>query len=291
MVFRQFKLLGVQSPSTTSPFPHPKPAQRLLALHLIRVRERAKLSRAQLAERTDFSLHEIESIESGLHALDAVALRLWCRAVSTSLPEFAHELDAALAAQEDRQEKARVAERNARPEKPKTQLLCFAPDAAPKLLAVENVFAAIEFLLGTNRVRVFATDSSATLGFSANDTTRENVMCGDGDNNANSEYTLLRPTGAFLVMAGKLNGSHVSASAPRNPDLSWAPIEAWVSLCPYALDLANPSNVQRLQLGSLSPLQVELVLDRFAPQLSDIAVEQIISTHPDGAAWMAAWND
>ena len=108
----------MQSPSTTSAFPHPNPAQRLLALHLIRVRERAGLSRAQLAERTDFSLHEIENIESGYSALDAVALRLWCRAVGTSLPEFARELDAALAAQEDRQEKARVAEREAQSKTP-----------------------------------------------------------------------------------------------------------------------------------------------------------------------------
>ena len=283
----------MQFSPTTSPFPHLNPAQRLLALHLIRVRERAGLSRAQLAERTDFSLHEIEGIESGHCALDVIELRLWCRAVGTLLPEFARELDAALRAQEDRQEKTRVANREAKPEKPKTQLLCFAPDAVPRLLAVENIFAAIEFLLDTSRVRVFATDSSATLGLSANDTTRENVMRGDGnsDDDANGECTLLRPTGAFLVVAGKLNGSHVSASAPRNPDLSWAPIEAWVSLCPYALDLANTSNSERLELNSLSPLQVELVLDKFAPQLSDGAVESIMGEHPDGAAWMAAWND
>ena len=263
----------------------------MLILHLIRVRERAGLSRAQLAERTDFSLQEIESIESGLHALDAVALRLWCRAVGTSLPESARELDAALSAQEDRQEKARVADLNAKPEKPRTQLLCFAPDSPPKLLSVENIFAAIEFLLGTSRVRVFATDSSMTLGFSANDTTQENVMSADGHDDAAGEYTLLRPTGAFLVVAGKLKGSHVSASAPRNLDLSWAPPEAWVSLCPYALDLANTSNSERLRLGSLSPLQVELVLDRFVPQIPDSTVEQIMSEHPDGAAWIAAWND
>ena len=283
----------MQSLSTTSHFPHPNPAQRLLALHLIRVREWAGLSRAQLAERTDFSLREIESIESGLHVLDAVALRLWCRAVGTSLPEFARKLDAALSAQEDRQEKARVAEREAQSKSPNIQLLCFAPDAAPRLLAVENVFAAIEFLLGTNIVRVFATDSSATLGFSANDSTQENVVNGDGNggDNANGEYTLLRPTGAFLVVAGKLKGSHVSAAAPRNPDLSWTPLDAWVSLCPYALDLANPNNRQRLRLGSLSPLQMELVLDKFAPQLSDTAVEKIMGEHPDGAAWMAEWND
>ena len=283
----------MQFQSTTSSFPHPKPQQRLLALHLLRVRERAGLSRAQLAERTDFSLHEIESIESGLHTMDAVALRLWCRAVGTSLPEFARELDAALAAQEDRQEKARVAEREAQSKAPNIQLLCFAPDAAPKLLAVENVFAAIEFLLGTSRVRVFATDSSATIGLSANDTTQENVMSGEGGGSEDTagEYTLLRPTGAFLVVAGKLKGSHVSASAPRNPDLSWAPIEAWVSLCPYALDLANTSNSERLRLGSLSPLQLELVLDKFALQLSDSIVEDIMAEHPDGATWMAAWND
>ena len=262
-------------------------------MHLIRVREQAGLSRAQLAERTDFSLHEIESIEGGHCALDAVALRLWCRAVGTSLPEFARELDAALLAQEDRQEKARVAARNAKPEKPKTQLLCFAPDAQPKLLAVENIFAAIEFLLGTSRVRVFATDSSATLGLSANDTTQEDVKSGNGNvgDDAVGEYTLLRPTGAFLVVAGKLNGSHVSALAPRNPDLSWAPIEAWVSLCPYALDLSNPNNGERLKLGSMSPLQLELVLDKFAPQLSDTAVERIMGAHPHGAEWMADWND
>ncbi len=259
-------------------------------MHLIRVRERAGLSPTQMVERTDFSLHEIEGIESGLHALDAVALRLWCRAVGTSLPEFARELDVALSAQEDRQEKTRVAAREAQSKAPNIQLLCFAPDAPPRLLAVENVFAAIEFLLGTNMVRVFATDSSATLGLSANDTTREDMMCADGDN-APGEYTLLRPTGAFLVVAGKLKGSHISASAPRNPDLSWAPIEAWVSLCPYALDLANSSNRERLRLGSLSPLQLELVLDKFAPDLSDGAVEQIMGEHPDGAAWMAAWND
>ena len=260
-------------------------------MHLIRVRERAGLSRAQLAERSDFSLRKIEGIESGHCALDAVALRLWCRAVGTSLSEFARELDAALSAQEDRQEKARVAERSAESKAPNIQLLCFAPDAPPRLLAVENIFAAIEFLLGTNRVRVFATDSSTTLGFSAADTTREDVMCGDRRDDTNGEYTLLRPTGAFLVVAGKLKGSHVSASAPRNPDLSWAPIETWVSLCPYALDLANPNNSARLRLGSLSPLQLELVLDKFAPQLSDSAVEQIMGAHPDGAAWMAEWND
>ena len=281
----------MQFSPTTSFFPHLNPAQRLLALHLIRVRERAKLSRAQLAERTDFSPHDVELIESGLYVLDAVALRLWCRAVGTSLPEFARELDAALRAQEDRQEKARVAEREAKPEKPKTQLLCFAPDASPKLLSVENVFAAIEFLLGTSRVRVFATDSSATLGFSANDTTREDVKTGKGDGDNAGEYTLLRPTGAFLVVAGKLKGSHISAAAPRNLDLSWSPLEAWVSLCPYALDLAKPSNRERLRLGSLSPLQLELVLDKFAPRLSDGAVEQIMGEHPDGAAWMADWND
>ena len=262
-------------------------------MHLIRIRERAGLSRAQLAECTGFAPAEIERIESGLAIPDIVEIRAWCRAVGTSLPEFARKLDAALLAQEDRQEKARVAARNAKPEKPKTQLLCFAPDAQPKLLAVENVFAAIEFLLGTSRVRVFATDSSATLGFSDNDSTRENVMSGEGSGSEDtaSEYTLLRPTGAFLVVAGKLKGSHVSASALRNPDLSWAPVEAWVSLCPYALDLANTSNMQRLLLDSLSPLQLELVLDKFAPQLSDDAVEQIMGAHPDGAAWMAEWND
>ena len=152
------------------------------------------------------------------------------------------------------------------------------------------MFAAIELLLGTRRVRVFATDSSATLGFSAKDSTREDVMSGSRDD-VTGEYTLLRPTGAFLVVAGKLKGSHVSATAPRNPDLSWSPPEAWVSLCPYALDLANPNNSERLKLGSLSPLQLELVLDKFAPQLSDSIVEQIMGEHPDGAAWMAAWND
>ncbi len=281
----------MQSLSTTSSFPHPNPAQRLLTLHLIRVRERAGLSRAQLAERTDFSLHDIELIESGYSALDAVALRLWCRAMGTSLPEFARELDAALRAQEDQQERARVAEREAQSKAPNIQLLCFAPDAAPKLLAVENAFMAIELLLGTRRVRVFATDSSTTLGFSAADTTREDVMCGDRRDDTNGEYTLLRPTGAFLVVAGKLKGSHVSASAPRNLDLSWAPIEAWVSLCPYALDLAIPNNRERLKLGSLSPLQLELVLDKFAPKLSDGSVESIMSEHPDGAEWMATWND
>ena len=114
---------------------------------------------------------------------------------------------------------------------------------------------------------------------------------GNGSEDIAGEYTLLRPTGAFLVVAGKLKGSHVSASAPRNPDLSWAPIEAWVSLCPYALDLANPNNSERLQLGSLSPLQLELVLDKFAPELSDGTVESIMSQHPGGAQWMAAWND
>ena len=287
----------MQSSPTTSLFPHPNPAQRLLALHLIRVRERAGLSRAQLAERTDFSPNDIERIESGLRVLDAVELRSWCRAVGTSLPEFARELDAALLAQEDRQERACVAEREAQSKAPNIQLLCFAPDAPPKLLSIKNVFAAIEFLLGTSRVRVFATDSSVTIGLSANDSTQEDAKVGDGDssdengNDASGEYTLLRPTGAFLVVAGKLKGSHVSASAPRNLDLSWAPIEAWVSLCPYALDLANLSNRERLKLGSLSPLQVELALDKFAPDLSDTAVEQIMGEHPDGAAWMAAWND
>ena len=107
-------------------------------MQLIRVRERAGLSRAQLAERMNFSLHEIERIESGHCALDAVALRLWCRAVGASLSDFARELDAALWAQEDQQEKARVAARNARSKTSNIQLLCFAPGAAPKLLSVEK---------------------------------------------------------------------------------------------------------------------------------------------------------
>ena len=249
-----------------------------------------------MAQRTDFPPDEIERIETGHRALDMLEVREWCRAAGTTLVEFARELDAPIAAlldQEDEERRRAQEAQVAQSEKSQTQLLCFAPGAAPKLLSVENVFAAIELLLGTNRVRVFATDSSATLGFSANDTTRENVMSGDGNSSddAAGEYTLLHPTGAFLVVAGKLKGSHVSASAPRNTDLSWAPIEAWVSLCPYALDLANTNNRQRLKLVSLSPLQLELVLDKFAPQLSDSAVESIMSEHPDGAQWMAAWND
>ena len=283
-------------PPTSLDFSHLTPLQRLVVLHLIRVRERAGLSHAQLAQLTGFAPVEIERIETGHRTLDMLEVRQWCRAAGTTLVEFARELDAPIAAlldQEDWQEKARVAARNARLEKPGAQLLCFAPGAAPKLLSVENVFAAIEFLLGTRRLRVFATDSSATLGFCANDSTQENVMRGDGNSSddAAGEYTLLHPTGAFLVVAGKLKGSHVSASAPRNTDLSWAPPQAWVSLCPYALDLANPSNSERLKLGSLSPLQLELVLDKFAPQLSDSIVEDIMSQHPDGAAWMAEWND
>ncbi len=288
-------------PSTPLDFSHLTPLQRLVVLQLIRVRERAGLSRAQMAQRTGFAPAEIERIETGHRALDMLEVRQWCRAAGTTLVEFARELDAPIAAlldQEDEERRRAQEAQVAQSEKPGTHLLCFAPDAPPKLLSVKNVFAAIEFLLCTSRVRVFATDSSATLGFSANDTTRENVMRGDGNSgdgnssdDAAGEYTLLRPTGAFLVVAGKLKGSHISASAPRNPDLSWAPIEAWVSLCPYALDLTNPNNIQRLRLGSLSPLQLELVLDKFAPQLSDGAVEQIMGEHPDGAAWMAEWND
>ncbi len=284
-------------PPTPLDFSHLTPLQRLVVLQLIRVRERAGLSRAQLAQRTGFAPAEIERIETGHRALDMLEVREWCRAAGTALVEFARELDAPIAAlldQEDEERRRAQEAQVAQSEKPSTQLLCFVPDAPPKLLSVENAFAAIELLLGTNQVRVFATDSSATLGFSANDSTRENVMRGagsrDGDG-ANGEYTLLRPTGAFLVVAGKLKGSHVSASAPRNLDLSWAPPEAWVSLCPYALDLANPNNSERLRLGSLSPLQLELVLDKFAPQLPDSAVGQIMGAHPDGAAWMAEWND
>ena len=269
---------------------HLTPLQRLVVLQLIRVRERAGLSRAQMAQRTGFAPPKIESIETGVRTLDIAEVRTWCRAAGTTLVEFARELDAPIADVLDQEDEEKLRAQEAAASVANICVLCFAPDAAPKLLAVENAFAAIELLLGTSWVRVFATDSSATLGFSANDTTREDVMCADGDN-APGEYTLLRPTGAFLVVAGKLKGSHISASAPRNPDLSWAPIEAWVSLCPYALDLANSSNRERLRLGSLSPLQLELVLDKFAPDLSDGAVEQIMGEHPDGAAWMAAWND
>ncbi len=170
------------------------------------------------------------------------------------------------------------------------QLLCFVPDLPPKLLTVENAreaIEAIEFLLGTTRVRVFATDSSATLGFSAADSTQEESAYADDEG---GEYTLLRPTENFLVLAGEFEGAQVPASAPRNVDLSWAPLAAWVPLCPHALDLASDEDRERLKLGSLSPLQVELVLDRFAPQLSDNAVVDIMSAHPDGAAWMAEWD-
>lgn len=226
-----------------------------------------------------------------MRTLDIDEVCTWCRAAGTTLVEFARELDAPIAdllARED-EERLRAQEtKEAASRVSNIQLLCFAPGALPKLLSVENAFAAIEFLLGTNRVRVFATDSSATLGFSADDSTQEKVMSGD---DAAGEYTLLRPTETFLVLAGEFEEAEVSASAPRNPDLSWAPPEAWVSLCPHALDLESVQHRERLSLSSLSPLQVELALDKFAPQLPHSTVEEIMSEHPDGAAWMAEWND
>ena len=212
-------------------------------------------------------------------------VRAWCRAAGTTLVEFARELDAPIAdllAQKD-EERLRAQEiKEAKSNASNIQLLCFAPGARPKLLAVENAFAAIEFLLGTNRVRVFATDSGATLGLCATGNAQENVVRGE---NADDGYSLLQPTETFLVVAGKLKGSHLSDSAPRNPDLSWAPPEAWVSLRPYPLDLASAKHRERLKLGSLSPLQLELVLDKFAPRLSHDTVVDIMSEHPDGAAW------
>ena len=270
---------------------HLTPLQRLVVLQLIRVREKAGFSRAQMAERTGFSLPEIESIETGHRTLNMLEVRAWCRVAGTTLVEFARELDApiaALLARED-EERSRAQEtKKAQVNVSNIQLMCFAPGARPKLLSVENAFAAIEFLLGTSHVRVFATDSSATLGLCGADRVRENTVRGE---NGDDEYSLLQSSETFLVVAGKLKGSHLSASAPRNPDLSWAPPEAWVSLRPYPLDLASARHRERLKLGSLSPPQVELVLDKFAPQLSHGAIEDIMGAHPDGASWMADWNN
>ena len=267
---------------------HLTPLQLLVILQLIRVRERAGLSRAQMAQRAGFALPEVESIETGVRTLDMLEVRAWCRAAGTTLVEFARELDAPIADLLDQEDAARRHAKEAAASVANIQLLCFAPGARPKLLSVENVFAAIEFLLGTSRVRVFATDSGATLGLCATDRVQENVVRGD---NVEDGYSLLHPTEAFLFVAGKLKGSHLCAAAPRNPDLSWAPPEAWVSLRPYPLDLASARHRERLRLGSLSPLQLELVLDKFAPELSHDAVANIMGEHPDGVAWMEAWND
>ncbi len=67
------------------------------------------------------------------------------------------------------------------------------------------------------------------------------------------ECTLLYPTAGFIVVARAFEGALVAQSALQ--------------------------------------LQLELVLDRFTPQLSHEAVEKIMSAHPGGAAWMADCND
>ena len=257
------------------------------------------------------SQQEIESIESGYIMPDIVELGDWCHAAGMSLTKFAIELDAALAADETlRREAEQDRKREQEPDwgVPKSSdaevsnlekgnpessgsnicVLRFAPGALPELLSVENAPHAIQSLLGTRKVRVFATGNPATLGLSAAQSTQENsARAAD----AQGECTLLHPTAAFLVVAGTFGGAQVSPSAPRNQGLEWAPLAAWVPLCPRALDMALAEDWERLKLSSLSPLQLEFSLDRFAPRLSHGAVEDIMSEHPNGTEWMAAWND
>ena len=281
----------MQLTSTSFTSPHLTPLQRLVALQLIRVRERAGLSRAQMAQRTGFSPPEVEIIETGVRALDIAEVRAWCRAAGTSLVEFARELDGPLSALLDREEEARA--NQAALQAPNICLLryiCllrFAPGALPELLTVENAPGALQSLLGTTQVRVFATGSPATLGLSAAASTDEDSARGADDQEACS---LLHPTAAFLVVVGTFDGAEFSPSAPRNQGLEWAPLAAWVPLCPRALDLALASDWGRLHLGSLSPLQLEFALDRFAPRLSHGALVDILSLHSDGPEWMAAWS-
>ncbi len=72
--FLLFKLLGVPLPPTNHSSSNLPPIQRLLALHLLRAREKAGLSRAQMAQRMNFSPQEIENIEGGLSMPDIVEL-------------------------------------------------------------------------------------------------------------------------------------------------------------------------------------------------------------------------
>ena len=261
-----------------------------------------------MAGQINFSLSKVESIEGGYTMPDIVEVRTWCHAVGMSLTKFAIELDAALVAEEAEQEQNRKRAMETDLDVPKLSnpepgnlepgksessatnicVLRFATGALPELLSVENTPRALTSLLETNKVRVFATGNPATLGLSAAQSTDENSARGA---DAQGDCTLLHPTAAFLVVAGAFGGAQVSPSAPRNQGLEWAPLAAWVPLYPHALDLADTKDWERLRLGSLSPLQLEFALDRFAPRLSHGAVEDIMSEHPDGVEWMAAWND
>ena len=256
----------------------------------------------------NFSISQIESIEGGYTMPDIVEVRTWCHAAGMSLTKFAVELDAALVAEEAGQEQNRKRALETDLDVPKLSnpepgnlepgksessatnicVLRFAPGALPELLSIENAPNALTSLLETNKVRVFATGNPATLGLSGAQNTEENSARGT---DAQGDCTLLHPTAAFLVVTGTFDGAQVSPSAPRNQGLEWAPLAAWVPLCPRALDLADAKDWERLNVDSLSPLQLELVLDKFAPKLSDVAVESIMGEHPDGAAWMAGWND
>ena len=67
-------------------------------LRLLReIRERKKLTQVQLAERLGEQQAFVSKCESGQRRLDIVQLRIFCRALGTTLPAFVSEYEKRLA--------------------------------------------------------------------------------------------------------------------------------------------------------------------------------------------------
>jgi len=87
-----------------------------LFLNLLRkVREQGEVTQAQLGAALGEDQTFVSKCETGIRRLDVVELRLWLKALGTSLPAFVQELDAYLDAQlAQASSRARAARRRAR---------------------------------------------------------------------------------------------------------------------------------------------------------------------------------